>query len=62
MARPAKTKSDLLASMEDDLKQFWAALSGALRAAPGTIARRVRLQAPAENTQPADPKRLGGQE
>ena len=33
MAKPVKTKGDLFASMEDDLKQFWAALSGSRRRA-----------------------------
>jgi hypothetical protein len=31
MAKPGKSKTDLFASMEDDLKQFWSALSGSLR-------------------------------
>jgi hypothetical protein len=43
MAKPGKPKGELLAAMEDDLKQFWAALSRALRAAPGTITHRVGL-------------------
>ena len=47
MATPRKPKRDLFASAEDDLKQFWAALSGALRAAPRAIAERVGLAAPA---------------
>jgi hypothetical protein len=63
MAKPGKTTGNLFASMEDDLKQFWAALSGAVRASAGAIADRVRLAAPPRNDQPADPKRLsGGQE
>jgi hypothetical protein len=41
MATPGKSKRDLFASMEDDLKQFWYALSGSLRAAPGAIAKRA---------------------
>jgi hypothetical protein len=41
MAKPGKTKTDLFATMEDDLKQFWNALSGSLRAAPGAIAKRA---------------------
>jgi hypothetical protein len=45
MAKPVKTKGDLFASMEDDLKQFWAALSGSRRRArrltsAGAIAER----------------------
>jgi hypothetical protein len=46
MAKPRKTTGDLFASMEDDLKQFWAALSGALRVAAGAMAKRVGLAAP----------------
>jgi hypothetical protein len=58
MAKP-KTKGDLFASMEDDLKQFWAALFGTLRA----MAKRAGLAALPRNGHPADPKRLsGGQE
>jgi hypothetical protein len=41
MAQPGKSKTDLFTSMEDDIKQFWRALSGALRAAPGALAKRV---------------------
>jgi hypothetical protein len=41
MAKPEKSKTDLFATMEDDLKQFWNALSGSLRAAPGAIAKRA---------------------
>ena len=45
--------------MEDDLKQFWAALFGTLRA----MAKRAGLAALPRNGHPADPKRLsGGQE
>jgi hypothetical protein len=36
-----KTKTDLFATAEDDIKQFWAALSGAFRAAPRAIVKRV---------------------
>jgi len=43
MAKPGKTKGDLLASMEDDLKQFWAAFSGALGGAVGAIAHRAGI-------------------
>jgi len=43
MAQSGKTKGDLFASMEDDLKQFWAALSGALGAAAGAIAQRAGI-------------------
>ena len=60
MAKPTKTKGDLLASMEDDLKQFWAALSGSLRAAAGAMAKRVGLATPPANGHPAHPKRLSG--
>jgi hypothetical protein len=42
MATPEKPKRDLFASAEDDLKQFWRALSRGLRAAPRAIAKRVR--------------------
>jgi hypothetical protein len=41
MAKPGKSKTDLFATMEDDLKQFWNALSGTVRAAPGAIAKRA---------------------
>src|SRR5215510_2613240 len=41
MLRPTKTKTDFFAPMEDDIKQFWGALSGAFRAAPGAIAKRM---------------------
>lgn len=41
MVEPGKSKTDLFASMEDDIKQFWRALSGALRTAPGALAKRV---------------------
>jgi len=60
MATPRKSKRDLFAAMEDDLKQFWAALSGSLRAAPRAIAERVGLAPPARNDQPVQPKVLGG--
>lgn len=43
MTKPGKPKGDLLAAMEDDLRQFWAALSRALRAAPSAITHRVGL-------------------
>ena len=43
MTNPGKHKGDLFAAMEDDLKQFWAALSRALRAAPSAITHRVGL-------------------
>ena len=36
-----KTKTDLFTSIEDDIKQFWGALSGAVRSAPSAVARRV---------------------
>jgi hypothetical protein len=63
MAKPTNTKGDLFASMEDDLKQFWVALSGALRVVAGAMAERVGLAAPPRNGHPPDPKRLsGGQE
>jgi hypothetical protein len=38
MLRPVKTKTDLFATMEDDIRQFWGALVGVFRAAPGAIA------------------------
>ena len=41
MAKPGKIKTDLFASMEDDIRQFGGALSGALRAAPRAIVKRV---------------------
>jgi hypothetical protein len=53
MAKPGKTKGGLLASMEDDLRQFWAALSGALRASAAAIAERVGLAAPPEKRSPS---------
>jgi hypothetical protein len=62
MEKPGKTKGDLFASMEDDLKQFWAALSETLRASAGAIAQRVRFSVPPRSGQPVDPKRLQGQE
>ena len=34
-------KADLLAAMEDDLKQFWTAFKGGLRSVPGTIVHGV---------------------
>jgi hypothetical protein len=34
-------KADLLAAMEDDLKQFWTAFKGGLRSVPGTVVNRV---------------------
>jgi CRP/FNR family transcriptional regulator, cyclic AMP receptor protein len=43
MTQSGKIKGDFFASMEDDLKQFWAALSGALGAAAGAIAQRVGI-------------------
>jgi hypothetical protein len=36
-------KTDLFATAEDDIKQFGAALSGAFRAAPGAMAKRVGI-------------------
>ena len=41
MSKPVKTKTDLLAAMEDDVRQFRDALFRALRAAPSAIAKRV---------------------
>jgi hypothetical protein len=38
-----KTKIDLFATMEDDIKQFWGALAGVFRAAPGAIAKRMAM-------------------
>jgi len=51
----AKTRGDLFASMEDDLKQFWAALSGALGAAAGAIAQRAGIVRAAEDAMPLVP-------
>ena len=48
MAKPAKTKTDLFAALEDDLRQFRDALFGAVRAAASTIATRVRQTTQAE--------------
>ncbi len=42
MAIPGKPKRDLFAIAEDDLKQFWMALSRGLRVAPRAIAKRMR--------------------
>jgi hypothetical protein len=47
MAKPAKTKTDLFAALEDDLRQFRDALFGAVRAA-SAIATRVRQTTQAE--------------
>jgi len=41
MLRPRKTKTDFFAPMEDDIKQFWVALSGVSSAAPRVIAKRM---------------------
>ena len=41
MSKPVKTKTDLLAAMEDDVRQFRDALFKALRGAPSAIAKRV---------------------
>ena len=48
MAKPAKTKTDLFAALEDDLRQFRDALFGAVRAAASAIAARVRQTTQAE--------------
>ena len=42
MLRPRKTKTDFFAPMEDDIKQFWGALSGVFRAAPGPLTNYAR--------------------
>src|SRR5262245_61499916 len=55
MAKPGKTKGDLLASMEDDLQQFWAALSGAFGAAAGAIAQRAGIVGAVEDAIPLVP-------
>jgi len=55
MAKPGKTKGHLLASMEDDLKQFWAALFGALGAAAGAIAQRTGIAGAVEEAMPLVP-------
>ena len=41
MAKPAKTKTDLFAALEDDLRQFRDALFGAVRAAAATRVRQT---------------------
>jgi|EndMetStandDraft_8_1072994.scaffolds.fasta_scaffold48774_2 CRP/FNR family cyclic AMP-dependent transcriptional regulator len=51
----AKTRGDLFASMEDDLKQFWAALSGALGAAAGAIAQRAGIVGAVQDAMPLVP-------
>jgi hypothetical protein len=51
MTRPAKTKTDLFAALEDDVKQFRDALFGAIRAAASDIAARVRQTTQAETKQ-----------
>jgi hypothetical protein len=48
MMAPAKTKTDLFAALEDDLRQFRHALFGAVRAAASAIATRVRQTTQAE--------------
>jgi hypothetical protein len=48
MAKPAKTKTDRFAALEDDLRQFRDALFGAVRAAASAIATRVRQTTQAE--------------
>src|SRR5262245_40337175 len=55
MAKPGKTKGDLFSSMEDDLKQFWAALSGALRASAGAIAQRAGIVGAVKDAMPLVP-------
>jgi hypothetical protein len=54
MAKSGKSKTDLFATLEDDLKQFWNALSGTVRAAPGAIVKqagqlRQAIKRPAAN-------------
>ena len=41
MSKLVKTKTDLLATMEDDVRQCRVALFKALRSAPSAIAKRV---------------------
>jgi hypothetical protein len=41
MSKLVKTKTDLFAAMEDDVRQFRDALFKAFRAAPSAIAQRV---------------------
>ena len=48
MTKPAKTKTDLFAALEDDLRQFRDALVGAVRAAASAVATRVRQTTQAE--------------
>jgi hypothetical protein len=42
MTRPTKTKTHLLAVLEDDIKQFRDALLGVLRATPQQITLAIR--------------------
>jgi hypothetical protein len=42
MTKPMKTKRDLFAVLEDDIKQFRDALFGVLRAAPQQITLAIR--------------------
>jgi hypothetical protein len=42
MTKPMKTKKDLFAALEDDIKQFRDALFGILRAAPQQITLAIR--------------------
>jgi hypothetical protein len=43
MPRPAQSKTDLFASLEDDVRQCWEAVTGAFRAAPGAMAKRIAM-------------------
>ena len=42
MTKPMKTKTDLFAALEDDIKQFRDALFGILHAAPQQITLAIR--------------------
>jgi hypothetical protein len=50
-------KADLLAAMEDDLKQFWGAFKGGVRSVPGAVANGVgRLTGLTRHDPPAQPR------
>ena len=59
MTQSGKIKGDFFASMEDDLKQFWAALFGALGAAAGAIAQRTGIAGAVEEAMLSPDKILG---
>lgn len=43
MLRPVQNKTDLFASLEDDVRQCWGTLAGVFRAAPGALAKRIAM-------------------